>query len=1155
MSADLRDGYASMDLTAELPRGTSVLEASAGTGKTFTIAGLVTRYVAEGHARIDQVLAVTFGVAATSELRTRVRERLVLVRDALADPAAARTHPDPVVALLAQGAPGEVAMRRGRLTTALADFDAATVATVHEFCQQVLGGFGLAADTDPHVRLVESLSDVVDDVVEDLYLRHVTSNGADRHTLTASEATAIARVAVQDRHAVLLPDPVAVERGSSADVRRRYAQAVRDELDRRTRAARVLGFDDLLVRVRDALADPVSGPVARQRLRDRFSVVLVDEFQDTDPVQWDVLRLAFHGHRTLVVIGDPKQAIYAFRGADVRAYLQAADAADHRATLGTNWRSDPALLRGLGSLFRGAALGDSRIVVRPVEAGHPQALLGPGPDTTPVRLRQLRRDGHDLTRSSQLKAPGARRLVAKDVAAYVSTLLAEGHRVTPRAPGPVRRLMARDVAVLVRTQRQAETVRDALLAAGVPCVFTGTTSVFRSEAASDWVALLEGLEQPHRSTPVRRAALTSLVGWTTKQVDDRGPEGSDDLGSTLREWADVLAEDGVAALFSRIDSEQQLAGRLLRTVGGERVLTDLRHVAETLHQQALHDQLTLPGLLTWLREQVAEATTDQDQERSRRLDTDAAAVQVATVHTSKGLEFPVVLVPYGWDAGGGGGKGERFPRAHDENGQRTVHVGGDGSPGYAESLTAEGEDDAGEELRLLYVACTRAISRLVLWWAPTWNTERSPLHRLLWCADPSAPLPLKIPVPEDDAAHARLRELADAGEGLVVEVVREDVVDPTDEDGGERGDDEPRLQVSVLGRPLDEAWSRTSYSGLTRAAHEVVAAVQSEPDVRVTVDEGPDPGTDDEALEGVPVEARPPSADDPDAALLTVPSPMADLAGGAAFGTLVHAVLENADLAGGDPLDALTRAAEAEMRWRGRGLEPAALAGTLLPAVTTSWGPISGGRSLADFPRADMLAELDFELPLAGGDEPTGPTPPRLGEIAHLLRDHLDPADPVHAYAGLLAGPLLAQQPLRGYLTGSVDLVVRVGAPGGAAANPQAPPRYVVVDHKTNRLAEPDEPLTAWHYRRSALDDAMLHAHYPLQAMLYCVALHRFLRWRQPAYDPAQHLGGVAYLFLRGMCGDAVPQRPDGFVPGVWTWQPPASLVLALSDALAGGGS
>ncbi len=247
---------------------------------------------------------------------------------------------------LGSGTAEEVAPRRDRLAAALADFDAATVATVHEFCQQVLTSLGVAADTDPHVQLVESLDDVVDDVVADLYLRHVTSVPEGEPALTLGLARQLAEVATSDRQAVLLPDLAEVEPGTEAALRRRYADAVRAEVSRRTRAARVVGFDDLLVRVRDALADPVLGPVAQERLRSRFEVVLVDEFQDTDPVQWEVLRLAFHGHRPLVLIGDPKQAIYAFRGADVHAYLAAAAAADQRRTLDRNFRSDPAVLAG-----------------------------------------------------------------------------------------------------------------------------------------------------------------------------------------------------------------------------------------------------------------------------------------------------------------------------------------------------------------------------------------------------------------------------------------------------------------------------------------------------------------------------------------------------------------------------------------------------------------------------------------------------------------------------------------------------------------------------------------------------------------------------------------------------------------------------------------
>jgi len=276
---------------------------------------------------------------------------------------------------------------------------------------------------------------------------------------------------------------------------------------------------------------------------------------------------------------------------------------------------------------------------------------------------------------------------------------------------------------------------------------------------------------------------------------------------------------------------------------------------------------------------------------------------------------------------------------------------------------------------------------------------------------------------------------------------------------------------------------------------------------------------------------------------------MADFPAGAEFGTLVHAILETAELSGTDALAALTAAAKAELRWSHKGLDPDVLAQALLPAVLTPWGPIADGGCLADFGPDRRLTELGFELPLAGGDRATGRDGNSiewsvLADLAPLLERHLPVGDPVSRYAAALRSPGLADEALRGYLSGSIDLVVRVGAqPAG---------RYLVIDHKTNRLSPPEVALTAWHYRREALDDAVLRAHYPLQAMLYSVALHRFLRWRQPEYDPDTHLGGVAYLFLRGMCGASTPPAPDGYVPGVWTWRPPASLIVAMSDLLGG---
>ncbi|MGH3441527.1 MAG: PD-(D/E)XK nuclease family protein, partial [Nitriliruptorales bacterium] len=326
------------------------------------------------------------------------------------------------------------------------------------------------------------------------------------------------------------------------------------------------------------------------------------------------------------------------------------------------------------------------------------------------------------------------------------------------------------------------------------------------------------------------------------------------------------------------------------------------------------------------------------------------------------------------------------------------------------------------------------------------------------------------------------------------------------------------------------SWYRTSYSRLTVLAHE--------PRIR---SETAEPLKDDEHL---PAGVAGSAGADEDADLRSVPLPLGDLPAGTAFGTFVHAVLEETAFDAGDLDDELAlRVGEQLAHFPIDGVDREVLVGGLRRVLETPLGPLAGETCLAGVPQAARLDELGFELPLAGGDTPTGGV--TLAGIGRLLEVHLDPDDPVAAYAERLAEPAL-QQTARGYLTGSIDLVLRVGDDGD--------PRFLVVDHKTNRLAPPDEELTAWHYRRAALNEAMAAGHYHLQALLYTVALHRFLRWRlrEPAYEPDRHLGGVLYLFLRGMTGADVP-RSGGQPCGVFSWRPPTELVVALSDLLDQG--
>ncbi len=1095
------------DVCGPLPTGTTLLEASAGTGKTWTIGALVTRYVAEGEARLEQMLVVTFGRAASQELRERVRAQLVEAERALGDDPtlAGEVRDSDLIRLLLACDAEERRVRHRRVLEALAGFDAATIATTHQFCSMVLGSLGVAGDTDSRARLVEDLDDLIGEVVDDLYLR-AFAYGEDDPLFDHQEAMAIARDAIGDPQAHL--EPADEDRSTPAGRRVRFADAVRTEMDRRKRRLGILSYDDLLSQLAEALVD--DDAPARARMRQRWQIVLVDEFQDTDPVQWQVLDRAFTGHATMVLIGDPKQAIYAFRGGDVTTYLDAAKSATTRQTLAVNWRSDAALLSAFQELMAGAELGDEQIVVHDVDAHHGEGRMSGAPKAASLRVRVVRREQFGRRGNASLTVGQVRPHIADDLALDVRALLASGATFEGRPIAPA------DVAVICYKHADLAAARAALAKVGVPAVIAGGGSVFATPAAVEWLTLLEALEQPHRSARVRAAALTCFFGHSAAELDQRGDDLTDEVADRLRSWAEVLGRRGIAAVLEAANAGG-LPGRVLAEVGGERRLTDLRHIGEALHEVTQRDRLGVVSLLAWLREQVAEGRAGRGAERTRRLDSDAAAVQLVTIHASKGLEYPVVYLPAIAD--------RHVPKPirplfHDDEGRRCLNVGGGGAD-WADHCRRWADEEAGEWLRLLYVAITRAQSQVVCWWAPTKNAVASPLHRMLMRDPGSSTVPEAPPVPDDDAVVELFARWRDRGGPSPEPALPAPV-----------GDDPPRepvppLDVRSFGREVDATWRRTSYSALSHAAEAAPAdSVASEPEVQAK---------DDEVFEGpvTPEVAEPAPADSP-------VSPMAGLPVGATFGSLVHAVLEHTDPEAADLRAEILRHLDDQLGWWPVDLDREELADALVAVCDSPLGPLADGTTLRAIPLRDRLRELDFELPLSGGDLSRGGDSTTLGDLAPLLRAHLPEGDPVRGYADALDHPALGGQSLRGYLTGSVDVVLRL--PG---------PRYLVVDYKTNWLGPRDVPLTAHAYRPEALAGAMQHSDYPLQALLYAAVLHRFLRWRQPGYRPEEHLGGVLYLYLRGMSGPETP-LVGGEPCGVFSWRPPVPLVEALSDLLDG---
>ena len=1144
-----RNAATPFDITSALPGpGVTLLEASAGTGKTFTITALIARYVAEG-VPLDAILAVTFTRMATGELRDRVRRRLCSLADALGrklDADEPVPGGDELAAMLANADRATLHARRIRLDDAVAAFDSATITTTHGFCQLVLDGLGTAGDVAARATLMEDSAALVTEVVDDLYLRWSLLHGVPDFRRDDARKAATAAIANTGISLASAPgDP-------PAELLRRLVSRASQEVNRRLAEDNLLSYDRLLSRLAETLESGERGTLACRRLRERYRVVLVDEFQDTDPVQWRVVHQAFGDRRTtaLVLVGDPKQAIYSFRGADVHAYLQAAERATHH-TLTVNWRADQDLLDATEALLSPLQMGDERIVFRSVAAPADRAVPGVEnfPAQTPLRIRLVDE------RQPGIRTTPAKRLlqkeslvdwiaadVARDVAALIhaeARIADTGHSVDHAGKRPWRRVQCRDIAVLTRTNKQSLSIRNALRAAGVPAVIAGLDSVFASPAAGSWLRLLEAIEEPTSRSRVAALALTPWIGMTVMELAEADERTWEGLHSRAYRWAATLATRGVAALHRSITTSEGLPARVAGTAGGERDLTDLGHLAELLHQESVAGHMGVRSMRSWLARRIKEVEVERGgaEERSRRLDSDAEAVQVLTVHRVKGLEFGVVYCPYLWD--GLRLEADGAPVVfHDPSrgGERTLDVGsrdrnGPARNAYQNHRGIALDEQRGEDLRVMYVALTRARHQVVLWWAKADGSRNSPLGRLLLCRDDRTGHVATPPAkePKDDLIRKALDTLVGrARTNLIGVEMASDAPTPLTTPKVTDPICTPSLEVARFDRTLDLRWRRSSYTSITASAHGSAGAdVGSEPEEPSLLDE---PSHAQQFAGTAP--GDPPVTDGPRCILADVP-------GGTEIGSLVHEVLERVDFAASD-LRSDLEAAISSGRGASTGLDVALLAAGLESSINTPLGPLLPGTALRDISRRHRANELAFELPLAGGDRPSGAL--TTADIASVLARHVEPDGVLGRYPSRLADPILSAT-LRGYMTGSLDLVFRHGTAPGSE-------RWYVVDYKTNRLSHND--VGAWPYRRDVLDEEMQHRHYPLQALIYLVALHRFLRWRIPGYSPGEHLGGVLYLFLRGMAG---PQTPllDGQPCGVWSWDAPCDLVVELSDLFAYG--
>lgn len=1221
--------------------GKRLIEASAGTGKTFSLAGIYLRLLVERRLDVRDILVMTFTRAATQELRERIRARLTVAAQLATDPDRAEpgnTEHRIALDLIARacagqepdGEPREQIARR--LRSAAARMDEATISTIHGFAQQAAQEnafdsalpFDRGSQVDDPPLHLEACTDYWRSQVlgcpqaqsrsflelwpkpEQLYgdlkealerpqvqiwgptdaalearveraralwatdqrqLGALIEEAAQRGKLlkggglnkaldaAGSVEALLARVAdglagTASGHAIL-PQWL-IELGSADGTARHFfknslgtyrpqelelVQAlaalapasrqaaletaladIRASIHQRKRAGRQFSFADMIEALHGAVTHPERGADLAAALHDTWRYALVDEFQDTDPLQYQILHAIYHDRDdgALIMIGDPKQAIYAFRGGDVFAYLQAARDADGIYTLNRNFRSGAGVLAGIEALFRGpaAATEDGEFLVsdirfQPVDSGRrpdDRVLVRDGAPLPAVTAWAL--GGDDLNKDDARQA--LTNATVSEICALLDPAAESGARLRT-AEGAETPVRAGQIAVLVNTNREAADVQRALARRGVAAVCLHRASVFESGEADDLLYLLRAADSAGRPEAVRAALATPLLGL---RMADLLALSADDAAwhahvARIQDLHETWRSRGLLAMVEPL--LQQAAPRLLTLEDGERRMTNYLQLAELL-AHAETETFGFAGLIDWLAAQMAHPQVDAEVESQQlKLESDEELVRITTVHRAKGLQFPIVFVPFAPL------QPVRAPQPpwvfHDADGRAWLDFALDGTtrkPVASREIRAE-------SLRLLYVALTRAEDACYFGWAAANGAHNTALAWLLHAGDGVTPNEISAPrKPPDWLTAASVADRLQALAARAAGAARVSAPPQPLATGFRVSPGTPPAGTARTDLPAPRRdWSVFSFSRLVAGGRHGAAQGGAEDELLAL----PATGADGDDGVSPPVVTVAPGATPADADAL--PAATAIALRGPAFGTAIHLLLEAIEDPAGWPAPG-TAPGERERGLAARHLHNAGLPlgdgaerRALLDAVCamvarTLHTPLPDIGPLARLPASRRLVEMEFFLRL-GGEQ--------VGRVLDALHDH--------GYAVSLAPERVALT-LRGLMQGFIDLTVEAGG------------RYWVVDYKTNDLGPARSA-----YQGDGLNRAVRHGHYDLQYLIYLVALHRHLDHTLPDYDPATHLAGAQYLFLRGLDGTSADT-------GVYVDTPPPSLIATLDTVLSG---
>ena len=840
---------------------------------------------------------------------------------------------------------------------------------------------------------------------------------------------------------------------------------IRETVAKEKRRRGELGFDDMLSRLDSALRSE-SGDALAAAIRTRFPVAMIDEFQDTDPQQYRIFRRIWQHQpdTALLLIGDPKQAIYAFRGADIFTYMKARSEVSAHYTLDTNWRSAPGMVNSVNRLF---GLMDDAFMFReipfqPVKyAEKNQSLRFEFYGETQPAMTMWLMEGESCglgdyqSYMAQVCAAQIRDWLKAGLRG--EAMLISGHDARP--------VSAADISVLVRSRQEAALVRDALTQLAIPSVYlSNRDSVFETLEAQEMLWLLQAVMAPEKENTLRSALAASMMGLNARDIDMlNGNENAwDRVVDEFVGYRQIWQKRGVMPMLRALMSARQIAENLLATAGGERRLTDILHISELL-QEAASQLESEHALVRWLSQHILEPDSNASSQQMR-LESDSHLVQIVTIHKSKGLEYPLVWLPFITNF-----RVQDQAFYHDRNSFEAVL---DLSEADESVALAEAERLA-EDLRLLYVALTRSVWHCSLGVAPLvrrrgdkkgdTDVHQSALGRLLQKGEPM------------DAAGLRSAIDAVCDENIVCRIPDAVSMEPLPGTVAS----EASLNARRVQRTPGDNWRVTSYSGLQQRGHGIAQDLMPRLDIDAT-------GV------GEVVE-------EPELTPHQFPR-------GASPGTFLHSLFEDLDFT--QPVEAAWVQEKLELGGYDADWEP----------VITAWvtailhAPLNEtGVSLSQLSAREKQVEMEFYLPISQ---------PLIAENLDALIRQFDP---------LSAGcPPLEFTQVRGMLKGFIDLVFRHNG------------RYYLLDYKSNWLGENSAAYTP-----EAMAAAMQAHRYDLQYQLYTLALHRYLRHRIADYDYERHFGGVIYLFLRGV-DSKQPQQ------GIYTTRPAGELITRMDEMFAG---